>query len=77
MATPTERDRLHVERMLARARRRAKQAAKIVEKWEGRLAANARQDRSARQPRLWAEEGSDRCEGLLGMCGEATDTEVN
>jgi hypothetical protein len=42
--------------MLERARRRAKQAAKLVEKWEKRLADVDRLDTEAKQARLWDEE---------------------
>jgi hypothetical protein len=41
--------------MLARARLRAKQAAKLVEKWERRLADVDRLDTDAKQARLWDE----------------------
>jgi anti-sigma-K factor RskA len=49
------RERKHVERMLGRARRRAKQAAKLVEKWEKRLAAMDRLEVDAKQPKLWED----------------------
>ena len=47
--------RLHVERMLSRARRRAKQAAKLVEKWEKQLAETKRSEVAAKQATLWDE----------------------
>jgi hypothetical protein len=48
--------REHVERMLTRARRRAKQAAKLVEKWEKKLADVDRLDVEAKQAKLWEED---------------------
>ncbi|WP_035358213.1 hypothetical protein [Edaphobacter aggregans] len=48
--------REHVERMLMRARRRAKQAAKLVEKWEKKLADVDRLDVEAKQAKLWEED---------------------
>jgi hypothetical protein len=50
--------RLHVERMLARARRRAKQAGKLVEKWEDRLTELNREGVAAKQSLLWDETES-------------------
>ena len=52
---PTQ-QRLHVERMLARAERRSRQAAKLVEKWKSRLAELDRAGVDARQAKLWADE---------------------
>ena len=48
--------RLHVERMLARAERRSRQAAKLVEKWKSRLAELDRAGVAAKQAKLWSEE---------------------
>jgi hypothetical protein len=48
--------RLHAERMLARAERRSRQAAKLVEKWKARLAELDRAGVDARQAKLWADE---------------------
>ena len=50
-----EANRLHVERMLTRARRRAKQAAKLVEKWEKRLVETNRSEVATKQASLWDE----------------------
>jgi anti-sigma-K factor RskA len=47
------RQREHVERMLARAEKRSRQARKLVEKWQARLAELDREVVAARQPRLW------------------------
>ena len=48
--------RAHVERMLARARKRSRQAQKIVAKWEAKLTELDREDVATKQPRLWQEE---------------------
>ncbi len=48
--------RAHVERMLARARKRSRQAQQIVEKWEVKLFELDREGVVARQPKLWQEE---------------------
>jgi hypothetical protein len=62
--------RLHVERMLARARRRAKQAAKLVEKWEKRLAETNRSEVAAKQASLWDEaERATRSEAFAVEAG--------
>lgn len=50
-----EADRLHVERMLARARRKAKQAEKLVGKWEARLAEASRKEVALKQGVLWEQ----------------------
>ena len=50
------RQRSHAERMLARAERRHRQAAKLVDKWKLRLAALDRDGLVAKQARLWADE---------------------
>ncbi len=47
--------RAHVERMLARAERRSRQALKIVEKWKGRLANLEREGVAAKQAKLWTD----------------------
>ena len=51
------RQRAHVERMLARAERRSRQAAKLVEKWKGRLADLDREGIAAKQAKLWSDDG--------------------
>lgn len=51
---PTQ-QRIHLERMLARAERRARQAAKLVDKWKSRLAELDRAGVAARQAKLWAD----------------------
>lgn len=50
------RRRAHVERMLARAEKRSRQALKIVEKWKVRRADLEREGIAAKQPRLWQDE---------------------
>jgi hypothetical protein len=52
---PTQ-QRLHVERMLARAERRSRQATKLVEKWKARLIELDRAGVAAKQAKLWSEE---------------------
>jgi hypothetical protein len=52
---PTQ-QRLHVERMLARAERRSRQAAKLVDKWKARLVELDRAGVAAKQAKLWSEE---------------------
>jgi hypothetical protein len=52
---PTQ-QRLHVERMLARAERRSRQAAKLVEKWKTRLADLDREGIAAKQAKLFADD---------------------
>ena len=51
-----DRRRTHVERMLARARKRSRHAQKIVEKWEAKLAELDQDAVAIKQPRLWQEE---------------------
>lgn len=72
-----QRERTHVERMLKRARHRQKQAAKLVEKWEGKLAELDRAGVEAKQPRLWEEELSGDSEALYEtdrfVCVSSTD----
>jgi len=50
--------RIHAERMLARAERRSRQAAKLVDKWKARLVELDRAGVAARQAKLWSEEHS-------------------
>ncbi len=45
-----------MERMLARAERRSRQAFKLVEKWKTRLAELDREGVTAKQPKLFAED---------------------
>ena len=51
-----DRRRMHVERMLARARKRSRQALKIVSKWEAKLEELNREGVRMTQPRLCQEE---------------------
>lgn len=51
-----DRQRAHVVRMLARARKRNRQAQKIVAKWEAKLTELNRKGVATKQPRLWQEE---------------------
>ena len=46
----------HAERMLARAVRRQRQAARLVEKWKFRIAELERIGFQAAQARLWTDE---------------------
>jgi len=57
--TPPDRQRARAERMLARAEKRHRQAAKLVEKWKLRLADLDRAGVAARQAKLWADEHPD------------------
>jgi len=57
--TPPDRQRARAERMLARAQKRHRQAAKLVEKWKLRLANLDRAGVAARQAKLWADEHPD------------------
>jgi hypothetical protein len=54
--TGTNREREHAERMLKRAQRQQVRAAKLVEKWQTRIANLDRAGISAIQPRLWSDE---------------------
>ena len=47
--------RIHAERMLARAERRSRQAAKLVDKWKSRLVELDRAGVAAKQAKLWSE----------------------
>ena len=53
---PKARQRAHAERMLARAERRSKQAAKLIEKWKARLAESDGEGVAAKQARLWSDD---------------------
>jgi hypothetical protein len=48
--------RIHAERMLARAERRSRQAAKLVDKWKSRLVELDRAGVAAKQATLWSDE---------------------
>ena len=50
------RQRKHAERMLQRAQKRQAQAAKLVEKWQRKVADLDRAGIAQVQPRLWPEE---------------------
>jgi hypothetical protein len=52
----TNREREHAERMLKRAQRQQVRAAKLVEKWQTRIANLDRVGVAAIQPRLWLDE---------------------
>ena len=52
----TNREREHAERMLKRAQRQQVRAAKLVEKWQTRIANLDRAGVAAIQPRLWSDE---------------------
>jgi hypothetical protein len=52
----TNREREHAERMLKRAQRQQVRAAKLVEKWQTRIANLDRAGIAAIQPRLWLGE---------------------
>ena len=65
-----DRRRMHVERMLARARKRSRQALRIVAKWEARLVELNREGVRTVQPRLWQEEQQhSQEEAQLVACG--------
>jgi len=57
--TSPEKQRVHAEKMLARAERRERQASKLVEKWKLCIAELDRTGIEARQARLWADERED------------------
>jgi len=57
--TSPEKQRVHAERMLARAERRERQASKLVEKWRLRIAELDRKGIEAQQARLWTDDHSD------------------
>lgn len=50
------RQRIHAERRLARAERRSRQVAKLVDKWKLRLAELDRAGVATKQAKLWADE---------------------
>jgi hypothetical protein len=52
----SNRARLHAERMLKRAQRQQTRAAKLVEKWQTKIANLDRAGVAAVQPRLWSDE---------------------
>lgn len=56
---PPDRRRAHMERMLARAEKRHRQSAKLVQKWKLRIAELNRAGVDAKQTRLWADEHPD------------------
>lgn len=55
------RQRNHVKKMLARAERRSRQAARLVDKWKLRLMELDRAGVAEKQTKLWADDqqGSD------------------
>jgi hypothetical protein len=53
---PQSRQRTHIERMLARAERRSRQAEKLLQKWKVRLAELDRQGVAATQAKLFADD---------------------
>ena len=65
-STTDDRRRVHAERMLARARKRSRQAQKIVAKWEAKLMELDREGVAIKQPRLWQEEHPFTTEDALG-----------
>ena len=52
----SDRKRAHIERMLARAEQRSRQAMKLVEKWKGKLSELEREGVAAKQARLFADD---------------------
>ena len=56
ISDPQTRQRVHAERMLARAERRSRQAFKLVEKWKTRLEELDREGVATRQAKLFAED---------------------
>jgi hypothetical protein len=57
---PQTRQRTHAEKMLARAERRSRQVAKLVEKWKARLVELDREGVAARQAKLWADDHQEK-----------------
>ena len=53
---PKTRQRAHVERMLARAERRSRQALQLVEKWKTKLTDLDQEDIAAKQAKLFADD---------------------
>jgi len=64
---PQSRHRAHVERMLARAERRSRQAEKLVQKWKLRLAEFDRQGVAAKQAKLFADDQPEQGSGADGQ----------
>jgi hypothetical protein len=68
--TPEERTRAHVEKMLLRARLKASRGAKLVAKWEERLASTRRASVNEHQTVLWGDQDWDAetkpCAATLG-----------
>ncbi len=62
------RERQHAERMLARARRKAKQAARLVAKWESRVNEANRKQTLENQPSLWSDAGSEVISDRMEAC---------
>jgi hypothetical protein len=60
------REREHAERMLKRAQRRQTRAAKLVEKWQMRIADLDRMGVDAVQPYLWSDESDP-----ASLCSES------
>ena len=60
---PQSKHRAHVERMLARAERRSRQAEKLVQKWKSRLAELDRQGVDAKQAKLFDDKQSEQGSG--------------
>ncbi len=59
MAIPCDdqaRQRAHAERMLARAERRSRQALRLVENWQAKIAALDRDGVAAKQTKLFADD---------------------
>jgi hypothetical protein len=52
----SNREREHAERMLKRAQRQQTRAAKLVDKWQTRIAALDRAGSVAVQPSLWTDD---------------------
>jgi hypothetical protein len=62
------RDREHAERMLARARRKAKQVARLVAKWESRVNEANRKQTLENQPSLWSDAGTEVSSDRMEAC---------
>ncbi len=52
----SNRERGHAERMLKRAQRQQTRAAKLVDKWQARIATLDRAGIAVIQPRLWTDD---------------------
>ncbi|MGI4827696.1 MAG: hypothetical protein ACRYFU_05835 [Janthinobacterium lividum] len=68
-SNPQMRQRTHAEKMLARAERRSRQAAKLVEKWKARLAELDREGFVAKQSKLWADDQEEQGSETDGASG--------